>query len=442
MIVIDPSKGGSDVGVVGNGITEKDFNLLISSYIYDRLNALGADVKIIRTDDETLSNTERANRIINSYGDNNKVVALSNRLSNSGNDVEIIYALRNKDTLSKSIKDNLENNNIKVNKYYQRRSEDDTSKDYNSIQRNTGNIETIIVDYGNVNDLTEANNLKNNYKTYAESVIKALANYQGIPYFLEGEEDVYIVKKGDNLYSIAAKYNTTVSEIKKLNNLTSNLLSVGQQLNIPIIKTQTEGETYIVQKGDNLYSIANKFNTTVDNLKKINNLSSNLLSVGQILKLDETTSDEGIYVVKKGDSLYSIANKYNTTVEELKSLNNLTNNLLSIGQKLKLPNEKTLSGNIYVVQKGDNLYSIANKYNTTVSVLKQLNNLTSNLLSIGQQLQLPDTIIKNDNIYVVQKGDNLYSIANKFNTTVDNIKRINNLNSNLLQIGQQLKISN
>ena len=370
MIVIDPSKGGSDVGVVGNGITEKDFNLLISSYIYDRLSALGADVKIIRTDDETLSNTERANRIINSYGDNNKVVALSNRLSNSGNDVEIIYALRNKDTLSKSIKDNLENNNIKVNKYYQRRSEDDTSKDYNSIQRNTGNIETIIVDYGNVNDLTEANNLKNNYKTYAESVIKALANYQGIPYFLEGEEDVYIVKKGDNLYSIAAKYNTTVSEIKKLNNLTSNLLSVGQQLNIPIIKTQTEGETYIVQKGDSLYSIANKFNTTVDNLKKINNLSSNLLSVGQILKLDETTSDEGIYVVKKGDSLYSIANKYNTTVEELKSLNNLTNNLLSIGQKLKLPNEKTLSGNIYVVQKGDNLYSIANKYNTTVSVLK------------------------------------------------------------------------
>ena len=442
MIVIDPSKGGSDVGVVGNGITEKDFNLLISSYIYDRLNALGADVKIIRTDDETLSNTERANRIINSYGDNNKVVALSNRLSNSGNDVEIIYALRNKDTLSKSIKDNLENNNIKVNKYYQRRSEDDTSKDYNSIQRNTGNIETIIVDYGNVNDLTEANNLKNNYKTYAESVIKALANYQGIPYFLEGEEDVYIVKKGDNLYSIAAKYNTTVSEIKKLNNLTSNLLSVGQQLNIPIIKTQTEGETYIVQKGDSLYSIASKFNTTVGNLKKINNLTSNLLSVGQILKLDETTSDEGIYVVKKGDSLYSIANKYNTTVEELKSLNNLTNNLLSIGQKLKLPNEKTLSGNIYVVQKGDNLYSIANKYNTTVSVLKQLNNLTSNLLSVGQQLQLPDTIIKNDNIYVVQKGDNLYSIANKFNTTVDNIKRINNLNSNLLQIGQQLKISN
>ena len=442
MIVIDPSKGGNEVGVTGNGIIEKDFNLLISNYIYDRLKELGADVKIIRTSDETLSNSERANRIINSYGNNKEVVALSNRLSNSGNDVEIIYALRNKDTLAKSIKDNLENNNIKVNKYYQRRSEQDTSKDFNPIQSSTGSIETIIVDYGNVNDQIEANNLKNNYKTYAESIIKSLANYQGIPYFLEGEEDVYIVKKGDNLYSIAAKYNTTVNEIKKLNNLSSNLLSIGQKLNIPTIKPTNEGQTYIVQSGDNLYSIANKFNTTVENLKKINNLTSNSLSIGQILKLDIPTTEENIYVVKKGDSLYSIASKYDTTVNELKQLNNLSSNLLSVGQKIKLPNKKILSGNIYVVKKGDSLYSIANKYNLTVNELKQLNNLSSNLLSIGQQLQLPDTNIQNDNIYVVKKGDNLYSIANKFNTTVDTIKNLNNLSSNLLSIGQQLKISN
>ena len=387
MIVIDPSKGGEDVGVVGNGIIEKDFNLLISRYIYDRLNELGADVKIIRTSDETLSNTERANKIINSYGNNSKVVALSNRLSNSENDVEIIYALRNKDTLAKSIKDNLENSNIRVNKYYQRRNENDTSKDYNPIQSLTGSIETIIVDYGNVNNLTEANNLKNNYKTYAESVIKALANYQGIPYFSEGQEDVYIVKKGDNLYSIANKYNTTVDELKKLNNLKSNLLQIGQQLNIPSIGITNNEITYIVQEGDSLYSIANKYNTTVDNLKKINNLSNNLLSIGQILKLDSIITNENIYTVKKGDSLYSIANKFNTTVEKLKALNSLTSNLLSIGQKLQLPDNK-IENNIYTVKKGDNLYSIASKFNTTVDNIKKINNLNSNLLSIGQQLKI------------------------------------------------------
>lgn len=388
MIVIDPSKGGSEVGVVGNGITEKDFNLMISNYIYDRLNSLGADVKIIRDYDETLSNNERANRIINSYGNNSKVVALSNRLSNSDSGVEIIYALRNKDTLAKSIKDNLENNNIKVNKYYQRRSEEDTSKDYNPIQSSTGSIETIIVDYGNVNDSQEANNLKNNYKTYAESVIKAISNYQGIPYYLEGVEDFYIVQKGDSLYKIAGKYNTTVEELKKLNNLSSNLLSIGQKLNIPSIKVDNSEETYIVQKGDSLYSISNKFNTTVDSIKKLNNLSSNLLSIGQIIKIPTSTS-------------------------------------------------APTSSNVYIVQKGDSLYSIANKYNTTVDNIKKLNNLNSNLLSINQKLEIP---VQSESIYIVEKGDSLYKIANKFNTTVDNLKKINNLNSNLLQIGQQLKI--
>ena len=92
-------------------------------------------------------------------------------------------------------------------------------------------------------------------------------------------EFVFVVKAGDNLYSIANRYNTTVDEIKKLNNLSSNLLSIGQILKLP---TQ-ENNTYIVKSGDNLYSIANKYNTTVDEIKKKNNLTSNLLTIGQIL---------------------------------------------------------------------------------------------------------------------------------------------------------------
>lgn len=387
MIVIDPSKGGSNIGVSGNGIVEKDFNLLISEYIYDRLNELGADVKITRDTDEFISTNDRASKIVNSYGNNNKVIALSNILGTGSNGVEIIYALRNKDTLAKSINDNLENAGINVNKYYQRRSEKDTSKDYYDIQKNTGSVETIVVNYGNVDNSSEANNLKNNYTTYAEAVIKAIANYKGIPYYKEGEEEnVYIVKRGDTLYSIANKYNTTVSELKKLNNLTSNSLSIGQKLNIPSISSSDINQTYIVQKGDTLYSIANKFNLTVSELKNINNLSSNLLSIGQILQVTNVV-DNNVYTVQKGDSLYSIATKYNTTVDNLKKINNLTSNNLSVGQKLKLPQANT-SSNIYIVQKGDSLYSIANKYNTTVESIKKLNNLSSNLLQIGQQLKI------------------------------------------------------
>lgn len=385
MIIIDPSKGGENIGINANGIVEKDFNLLISEYIYNRLKELGADVTIIRDSDETISLKERANKMLNTYGNNSRVIAISNTLDGDGKNVQIVYALRNNDTLAKAIKDNMENNNIIVDKYYQRRSETDTSKDYYDIQRDTGNIQTIVIDYGNINDINVANDLKNNYKKYAESVIKAISNYKGIPYYIEGEfENEYIVKKGDSLYSISKQYATTVDELKKINNLKTNNLSIGQILKIPSIQSTDINQTYIVQSGDSLYKISKDFNTTVDEIKKLNNLSSNLLQIGQILKIP-VSADTNTYTVKKGDSLYSIAIKYNTTVDELKRINNLNSNLLSIDQILKIPNT---NDNVYIVKKGDSLYSIANKYNTTVNRLKEINNLSSNLLQIGQQLKI------------------------------------------------------
>ena len=394
MIVIDPSKGGSNVGMVNNGITEKEFNLLLSQYIYDRLKQLGADVKIIRSTDEYINDADRANRILNAYGNNSRVIAISNQLGDNNTNAEVIYPLRNNDTLAKSISDNLENSGLTVDKYYQRRSESDTSKDYYNIQKDTGNIQTIIINYGNINNATEANNLKNNWEKYAEAVVKALANYEGIPYSLNNEtSNTYKVQKGDSLYSIAKKFNTTVEEIKKLNNLKSNLLQIGDILLIPTISTDNNEQTYIVQKGDSLYQIALKFNTTVDNIKKLNNLTSNLLSIGQVLIISkaEKTDDSNVYIVQKGDSLYQIALKFNTTVDNIKKLNNLTSNLLSIGQKLLIPQDKISSDyTIYTVQKGDSLYQIALKFNTTVDDIKKLNNLTSNLLSIGEQLKIPN----------------------------------------------------
>ena len=146
---------------------------------------------------------------------------------------------------------------------------------------------------------------------------------------------------------------------------------------------------YIVQKGDSLYKIANKYNTTVDELKRVNNLTTNILSIGQVLKIPTSTPKEETntinYTVKSGDSLYSIANNYNTTVDAIKNSNNLTSNLLQIGQVLKIPLESS-GETTYTVKSGDSLYSIAKKYNTTIDKLKELNNLTSNLLNIGQIL--------------------------------------------------------
>ena len=446
-VIIDPGHGGTDSGATGNNLLEKDYNLLISKYMYDRFKELGVPVAITRESDTTLSPSDRVNTILNKFGNSSDVILISNHVNSGGGEgAEVIYALRNRDTLARRILENIGATGQTTRKYYQRRLPSDTSKDYYFIHRNTGNLEPLIVEYGFIDNTKDVEFLKENYKELAEAVIAAVANYIGVPYTpSEGiTTNTYVVQKGDSLYSIANKLGTTVSELKKENNLTTNTLQIGEVLRIPT-KEIYEGEenVYIVQKGDTLYSVAMANNTTVDELKRINNLTSNILSTGQLLKIPSALLPESTYIVKKGDSLYSIANKYNTTVDELKRINNLTSNILSIGQVLKLPSDKvsdvekeenTIN---YTVQKGDSLYSIARKYSTTIDKIKDLNNLTTNLLSIGQVLLIPtDTNL--ETTYTVQKGDSLYSIAKKYDTTVDRLKQLNNLKSNLLSIGQIL----
>lgn len=395
-VIIDPGHGGTDSGATGNNLLEKDYNLLISKYMYDRFKELGIPVAITRDSDTTLSPTDRVNTILNKFGNSSDVILISNHVNSGGGEgAEIIYALRNKDTLAKRILENIGATGQTTRKYYQRRLPSDTSKDYYFIHRNTGNLEPLIVEYGFIDNTKDVEFLKENYEELAEAVISAVANYIGVPYTPpEGLiTNTYVVQKGDTLYSIANKLGTTVSELKKENNLTSNTLQIGEVLRIPTKEIYEEEENiYIVKKGDSLYSIANKYNTTVEELKRINNLTSNILSIGQVLKLpsdkaSDVENEENTisYTVQKGDSLYSIARKYDTTIDRIKDLNNLTTNLLSIGQVLLIPTDTNLE-TTYTVKKGDSLYSIAKKYNTTVDRLKQLNNLTSNLLSIGQIL--------------------------------------------------------
>jgi len=424
--------------------------------MYDRFRELGVPVAITRDSDVTLSPTERTSKILSFFGNNPNVVVISNHLNaGGGTGAETIYALRNSDTLAKKILESIGAEGQTTRKYYQRRLPSDTSKDYYFIHRNTGTTEPVIVEYGFIDDTaSNVEFLNENYQNLAEAVIRAVLDYKGLPYTPpEGYiSNTYTVQSGDSLYSIARKLGTTVGELKSLNNLTSNNLSIGQILKIPSeFVTEDDNEIYVVQSGDSLYSIANKYNTTVNELKTLNNLTSNILNVGQLLKIPSATNTPDTYTVQKGDSLYSISNKFGITIDELKQTNNLTSNTLSVGQVLKIPTittqpEQEQTVITYQVQSGDSLYKIANKYNTTVDAIKQLNNLDNNLLSIGQTLKIPTTQdieeIPTENYfnYNVISGDSLYSIARKFDTTVDAIKQLNNLTSNLLSIGQTLKI--
>ena len=310
--------------------------------------------------------------------------------------------MRNDPTLANSILENIGNSGQKKRKAYQRRLPENPTKDYYYIIRQTEPLQSILLEYGFIDNTNDARKLQNNLLDYVEGAVKAIADYANVPYKAPSDnnidENVYIVKAGDTLYSIARTLNTTVDELKSINGLTSNTLSIGQQLLIPGYydnEPEVSYKQYVVQPGDTLYKIALDNNTTVDELKNINNLTSNTLSINQVLNIPVTNDNEeiidtNIYTVQSGDTLYKIAQIYNTTVDELKRLNNLTSNTLSIGQQLILPGNKANIDYIsYIVQRGDSLYSIAKAYNVTVDEIKELNNLTSNLLLIGQNLFIP-----------------------------------------------------
>lgn len=376
-----------------NGIVEKDFTFTISKYINERLNNIGIENFLVDENNAGLTDEEKVNIIKDKYGNGNNIIVISNRLNKGGkNGAEIMYPLRNNSKLASLIASNLEDAGQTVLKYYQLRNNSDTSKDDDYLIRNTANNLTIVIDYGYIDNTSDANFLKNNYEKLAEAVVKSIANYAGVSYSPANMEGYYIVKEGDSLWSIASKNNTTVDNIKKLNNLSSNNLSVGQVLKLSYDAENEdikESNIYTVKKGDSLWLIANKYGTTVDELKNANNLKSNTLSIGQTLIIPE--KNEGTskisYVVKKGDSLWLIANKYDTTVEKIKNTNNLKSNTLSIGQVLVIPSSSEFI--TYTVKKGDSLWLIANKYNTTVDNIKKLNNLSSNNLQINQKLILP-----------------------------------------------------
>ncbi len=209
-----------------------------------------------------------------------------------------------------------------------------------------------------------------------------------------------------------------------------------------------EDNIYIVKKNDNLYDIARKHNTTVGILKALNNLNSNILQIGQILKLPISNVEQTIpkdyliYTIKPGDNLYNIAKNYGITLEELINFNEQDTTLLNIGEQLLIPiKDNYASNNItYVVKPGDTLYSIAKRYNMNVDTLMDFNNLSNNLLKIGDVLFIPST--NNYQTYVVRTNDTLESIANKFNTTVENIMKTNNLATDDVTVGQIIIIPN
>lgn len=412
-VVIDAGHGGADPGAVSGNLKEKDLNLEAAQYMYKRLQELGIPSTIVRNTDETLERKERINRIMNAYGNSPDVIMISNHINAGGGEgAEIVYALRNNPTLAEMALDNIGAAGQIERKVYQRRLPENPNKDYYFIIRDTGNLESLLVEYGFIDNANDASKLQNNLTDYVEGVVKAIADYANIPYIPPTTDIVevyYTVKRGDTLYSIASQFSTTVQKLKSLNNLTSNNLQIGQVL-LVTEKTYPDVSTYTVEKGDTLYGIANKFSTTVQAIKKINNLTTNTLLPGQQIYIptpstptptpptnppvpQEPETPYLIYTIQRGDSLWKISQKYDIPVNDIIAFNNLSSANLQIGDELRIPitsqEDNTSNQFSYTVKKGDTLWSIAKQFNVSVDSIKTTNNLASNLLTLGQTLIIP-----------------------------------------------------
>ena len=397
-VIIDAGHGGNDPGAVSGNLKEKDLTLQASKYMEKRLNELGIPTVMTRENDSSLPKDERISKVLNAHKGQPAILVANHINAGGGEGAEIIYALRNDPTLANLVLDNIGEAGQIKRKIYQRRLPENPNLDYYYILRESGqNTEPILIEYGFIDNENDRNKLLNNLNDYVEAAVKAIAEYTNTPYTEPETSDFYIVQKGDTLYKIANKYNVTVQTLRELNNLASDLLQVGQKL---YLKNSENNSTYKVQKGDTLYTIANTFNTTVNDIKELNNLTSNTIYIGQELTIpktippSDTPPEENpgediytIYTVQKGDSLWSISQRYNISVQELININQLLTTTIKVGEQLKVP--AILSDEMYVVQRGDTLWSIAKDNNISVEQLKIANNLDSNLLLIGQSIIIP-----------------------------------------------------
>ncbi|WP_270642446.1 LysM peptidoglycan-binding domain-containing protein [Limosilactobacillus mucosae] len=306
----------------------------------------------------------------------------------------------------------------------------------------------------------------------------------------------YTVQSGDTLSGIALKFSTTSSKLAQLNSISNpNLIYVGQRLLVnqssnsnssssgqsssTTTNTEASAASYTVKSGDTLSGIASQYNTTVNQIVSLNQLSNpNLIYVGQVLKLknSQTTNSSsssstaattaGTYTVKAGDTLSAIASRYSTSSSTLASLNSLSNpNLIYVGQVLKVSSNASTSSSTnssanstvttaasYTVKAGDTLSAIAAKYGTTYQALASTNSISNpNDIYVGQVIKVSATATaassqaasstNSNGSYTVKSGDTLYGIALANGLNWQTLAKQNGISDpNVIFVGQKLSL--
>ena len=418
---------------------------------------------------------------------------------------------------------------LKVRKSAQQNTNNETNQNQNSNGNNNDRPQQTVTSAGtytvksgdslwgiatkhgcSVNDLKSWNHLSSNLIYVGQKLVigqkkSTVQQQQGKkePQQTTSNE-TYTVKSGDSLWKIATNHNMSVSQLKTLNKLSNDMIFVGQKLvvsekkqsapsqnqNKPSQNQVTKPSTYTVKSGDSVWKIAHECGMSMNELVSLNGIKNNLIFPGQVLKVKAGAKAENVsksetsgsknqnaasngssstYTVKSGDSVWKISHEHGMSMDELKSLNGLKDNLIIPGQVLKIKGtssntkqkiktsskETAEAGATYVVKSGDSLWAVANKQGLTVAELKRINGLSSDTIYVGQRLKVTQkssvnakTYAKTTNAsdkskkkYTVKAGDSLWRIAADNKTTVNNLKAVNHLASDTIYVGQTLYLN-
>tara|TARA_R110000868_G_scaffold124822_3_gene329744 strand:+ start:2467 stop:4530 length:2064 start_codon:yes stop_codon:yes gene_type:complete len=282
----------------------------------------------------------------------------------------------------------------------------------------------------------------------------------------------YKVRRGDNLGTIADKYDVAVADIKRWNKLRSNTIAYGKSLKI----ISTESVVKVIKKEPEVAPISRE--TILENQR----IASTKLKIKKEVKSDSISSNNAsFYVVQKGDNLNAIAEKNNVSIAAIKEWNHLSASTIQPGKSLQVtanieetkeevaaaitPEPAALKDINYTVLKGDNLSIISRKFGTAIADLKEWNDLSNQNIAVGSSLIVAknEVAITTDNAtassfkkkenyskaslnkgidYYVKKGDSLYSISKKYpGVSVSDLKRWNDIRNEGIKPGMKLKIN-
>ncbi|MGG4316726.1 LysM peptidoglycan-binding domain-containing protein [Bacillus licheniformis] len=398
--VIDAGHGGHDPGASANGLIEKVWTLQVAKKIEAKLKALGHRVLMIRTTDRFLSLNERT-ALANKWGADAYISVHINAGGGYGYEDFIFNGSVSQTT--KELQDVIHNEVVKV-----------------------------LKEHG----LKNRGKKRANFAVLRQTVMPAFL-FEGA--FVDTSDYKVLMKE-------SYKEDLATAIANGLNKFVGNTGTVKSE---PAKEDKPEavnaGNIYVVQTGDTLSEIAQKFGVTVDNLVAWNNIpDKNKISVGQVLTVKEGTT---IYTVKSGDTLSGIASKFGTTTDALAELNEINDpNLIHPGQKLKVNGTEkaskvsAASGSVtYTIKAGDTLSEVAQLFGVSTNELAKRNGISNpNLIRVGQTLQIKGG--SGGGTYTVKSGDTLSEIAQKLGVSTKHLQNKNGIkNANKIFVGQKIK---